>query len=453
MRMYGEVGHIHHTLGHWEKAVEAFRCQARLISDLLAEDRRNKVYRRQLAHSLSWQGNVLRDVGKNAEARGAYDEAARVRQSLLNESQADPAAMVALANTLINKGTLLSQRDEADKLTRLYNRVIKLNRAAVAAAPRNAHFQAELALGLDDQGMFFLATGQNKQALANVREALALRKEVVASGRLKGFIERYLARNYTNLGRVLTAVGQAKQAEESYQKAVKHLERLVKEETPELPYHRADLVVTLRYLADLLKEPAREREIEAIRRRVIGLYETLKADSPEDPQNRRNLLLSYLELGTFLLDRGRDIEAAEPYRKAHELAPEDPDANNLQAWFLATTSEPGLRDHALAMRLAKKAVMAREKSGNYWNTLGVAHYRNGNFRAAIAALEKAMRFRGGGQSFDWFFLAMAHWPLGDRAMARKWYNQAVQWMRNHLPADGELRRFRAEAADLIGAKD
>ena len=94
-----------------------------------------------------------------------------------------------------------------------------------------------------------------------------------------------------------------------------------------------------------------------------------------------------------------------------------------------------MRDAARAVRLAKKVVTARPESANYRNTLGVAYYRNGDDRAAVAELETAMSMQAGGNSFDWFFLAMAHSRLGDRNKARTWFDRAVQWMDRHKPHD------------------
>jgi tetratricopeptide (TPR) repeat protein len=80
----------------------------------------------------------------------------------------------------------------------------------------------------------------------------------------------------------------------------------------------------------------------------------------------------------------------------------------------------------------------------------VAHYRAGDWKAAIGALEKSRDLRKGGDSFDWFFLAMAHLQLNEKEKAHKWYDQAGQWMEKNKPNDEELRRFRAEAAQLLG---
>ena len=45
---------------------------------------------------------------------------------------------------------------------------------------------------------------------------------------------------------------------------------------------------------------------------------------------------------------------------------------------------------------------------------------------------------------------MARWKLGDKAEARRWYDKGVEWMDKNQPENKELRRFRAEASELLG---
>jgi hypothetical protein len=47
---------------------------------------------------------------------------------------------------------------------------------------------------------------------------------------------------------------------------------------------------------------------------------------------------------------------------------------------------------------------------------------------------------------------MAHWQLGAKDEAREWYDLAVQWMDQNDPKNEDLRRFRAEAAELLRIK-
>ncbi len=97
----------------------------------------------------------------------------------------------------------------------------------------------------------------------------------------------------------------------------------------------------------------------------------------------------------------------------------------------------------------------------YCNPLGVAHYRAGDWKAAIAALQRSMELHKGGNSSDWFFLAMAHEKLGDKEQARQWHDRAIQWMeKNNDRAiswmekngfeDKQLSAVRAESAQLLG---
>jgi tetratricopeptide (TPR) repeat protein len=142
-------------------------------------------------------------------------------------------------------------------------------------------------------------------------------------------------------------------------------------------------------------------------------------------------------------------KAAADYSRVLELNPKSVvDQNNL-AWLLATCQDSKLRDPLRAVEHAKKAVELTPNQGDYWNTLGTAHYRAGEWKSAIAALEKSTELRNGGDSFDWFFLAMAHWQLGKKDEARKWHDKAVAWMDKNQPGDEELVRFRAEAESLL----
>jgi uncharacterized protein HemY len=133
-----------------------------------------------------------------------------------------------------------------------------------------------------------------------------------------------------------------------------------------------------------------------------------------------------------------------------ELDTKNSRGHNHLAWFLATCPDFHFRDPRRAVDFAKKAVELERTEGNYWNTLGVAHYRAGEWKPAVQALKKSMDLRKGGNSFDWLFLAMAHWQLGEKDQARQWYDRGVQWMEKNQPKNDELRCFRNEAAELLG---
>jgi tetratricopeptide (TPR) repeat protein len=180
---------------------------------------------------------------------------------------------------------------------------------------------------------------------------------------------------------------------------------------------------------------------------------------------------------------GRFEESLAACDRALELDPKDAKTRsnrravlsrvNELAWELSTAADPARRDPARAVALARIAVDRAPNEGAYWNTLGVAHYRSGDWTAAIAALDRSVELTSGGGPWDWLFLAMASWQLGQKEQARRWYEKAAVRMEakgdgagiqvsedEEAPVRGgstekgtaeeDLRRVRAEAASLLG---
>jgi eukaryotic-like serine/threonine-protein kinase len=159
------------------------------------------------------------------------------------------------------------------------------------------------------------------------------------------------------------------------------------------------------------------------------------------------------QLGTVLEKTGFRDEAIAAHREAVRLDPKIAHVWSSWAWLLATHPDPKRRDPAQALQLAKKAVALKSTEGSYWQSLAWAEYRAGDWKTAVAAMEKVKELGSAGNSREWFLLAMAHWKLGNKVEARKWYGQAIAWMDKNQPANKELGRFRAEAAELLGVND
>jgi serine/threonine protein kinase/tetratricopeptide (TPR) repeat protein len=128
--------------------------------------------------------------------------------------------------------------------------------------------------------------------------------------------------------------------------------------------------------------------------------------------------------------------------------------NNL-AWFLLTASDVTLRNPPRALELAKKATELQPDTTGPRGTYGTARYRTGDWKGAIEDLEKVIRLRKPDSplnAHEGFFIAMAHWQLGEKDRAREWFTRSVRWMEKGNQQDAEQRRFRAEAADLLGVE-
>jgi tetratricopeptide (TPR) repeat protein len=183
------------------------------------------------------------------------------------------------------------------------------------------------------------------------------------------------------------------------------------------------------------------------------------------PASGRSLLADRCRtLGRSFRQEGRLDEADDAWRQALDLlsavirddpADEGPrrrwcDCANDLAWLRANHPHPSRRDPASAVALARRAAEEYPDAAAYWNTLGAAHYRNGDPRAAIDALERA-RGLSGGTAFDDALLAMARYRAGDPEGARQALARAMLLAERDHAGHRELAALCDEAHSLIAA--
>jgi tetratricopeptide (TPR) repeat protein len=202
------------------------------------------------------------------------------------------------------------------------------------------------------------------------------------------------------------------------------------------------------------------RSVAAVREtysRAIAAYRRRAESDPSAWECWAQLGQAHNMLGLALHGLGLPDEAAGSFRAAHEaycraaeLAPESPPALNYLAWFLASCPDAQLHDPHRAIELAERALRLTPRYAVIWNTLGVALYRAGHWDRCLEALGRSMDLGDGGDGIDWFFMAMALARRGESSRAREFYDRADRWMARSNALDGELRRYREDAAALLG---
>ena len=164
----------------------------------------------------------------------------------------------------------------------------------------------------------------------------------------------------------------------------------------------------------------------------------------------KELLTSILAHVHRLLDQAGREKAFLLVEFCLRISGDHSQALNSVAWQIVAIDGKSPSVYELALSLAKKAAEIDPTSSGLLNTLGVAHYRNGNWRQAIDALNKSLDTNTH-LSFDGFFLAMAHWQLDEKDIAQEWFDKAKKWMDENDSKNAELIRFRAEAEALMGS--
>ncbi len=127
---------------------------------------------------------------------------------------------------------------------------------------------------------------------------------------------------------------------------------------------------------------------------------------------------------------------------------------NDRSWAIVSRSGTPPDVYRRALRHAEAACRQVPNNGNYLNTLGVAQYRCGLYREALATLRRSdqLNRKRGGQSHpaDLAFLAMAAQRLGQTKEAKTYLERLRAVMKNpEAEGGGESRAFLREAEALV----
>jgi tetratricopeptide (TPR) repeat protein len=354
----------------------------------------------------------------------------------LRPENADIRARLAWAH--VNLGTALLNKGQVDEAMASYRNAIGLD-------PKNAGVHNNVGLALMDHH------GQLDEAITCFKKAIELDP--------KG------APAHNNLGIALFRQGKLDEAAAEYRKAI--------ELDPKCAPAHSGLGHALRNQGKLDEAVAEYRKASELDPKDAPAHHNLGAVLGDQGKLEEAVAEFHkaLELdpkcapthqclSVALAMQGKHDEAIAALQRALELDPNQPARRaslvlelNKRAWTLATSPDPKARDPKRAVELAKEAVQIAPKQRGIWNTLGAAQYRAGDWKAALTALEKSMELHQGGDAFDWFFLAMSYWRLGEKEKAREWFDRAVQGTEK-LPLNQreELRRFQTEAEELLGIK-
>jgi superkiller protein 3 len=184
--------------------------------------------------------------------------------------------------------------------------------------------------------------------------------------------------------------------------------------------------------------------------RKQGKVDEAIAEYKEAIRLQPDYVWAHRNLAEALKSQGKVDEAVAEYKEAIRFKPDYAAFHSVLAEALDLSPRRPRPDYDEALMHARKAVELAPKNGAIVNTLALAEYRSGRWDASIAASERSMSLRNGGDASDWFFLAMAHWQKGEKDEARKWFDKAVAWTKEKDPKNSELRQFWAEAAELLG---
>jgi len=433
------------ALGNGEWRDQCERQATNMLEALVHEFPSEPDYQENLAEWYRELAGFRSDAGKDAEAIAWRRKALAQWEKLVTGFPTVPEYRRLLATSHVELATVLrSDPDEAQWHCGKSLGILASVPIDFPAASTDRDTQAE---AYEGAGQVYSEAGHYQEAESALLEAVRLRAELAAE--LAGNAEAQDALQHArfSLGNLFYETGRPGEAEKYFRMTTLTAEKRVKEE-PGGPGPRVRLIGQYFMLGNSLFAGGKEQEAEAIARKCVAIAEKLAAEDSRSLSYRKALSGSYYLLGLLLVATGREDEAADVLAKRIRLVeaktaefPDDPPVG--PCWLLATCPVTRLRNPERALALAK--ILSQRYPGQYWLEVGAAEYGAGHWQPAIDALKNSKP----NEALELFFLAMAHWQLGQKDEAWRRYDQAVEWMDKNRPRDLLILPVRREATKLL----
>jgi tetratricopeptide (TPR) repeat protein len=456
---YQRVAAIYTLLGRHEESAEASRVGVVIIVQLSTERPDDVDLQILLADSYQLQGSRRFFTGEFEIAAEAtrksidiWDKLARRLPSVPHYQSKAAVTLVDLANELKEIPGKLAEaeahcRESLARWKRFRERFPDLARTII----QEDHSHLWLALILKKAGRY--AEGEQ-----HLRSSIDLRSKFFADSPQDMYLRHFLAQAKLYLAQEVLRKGSFEESERELKSCIELLQPMV-DQYPDIAEYRRHLERSYEELSLALFSQRRYAEAENASREKAAL---LPSEDGATLDWRCDIAWSHYNLGLIVHRQDRMQEAADLFRKAigqfERAAAESPQdsavhrrAQNGLHWSLATCPLVQFRDAQRALKIAKWFAQRDPLSGEWWNNMGIAHYRMGSFDQAIDAIRKSIELQGEGDSYDLYFLAMALWQRGDKEDARTWYRKAVDHKENPGGSNGpDLLNFRDEAEQLLG---
>ncbi|MBX3439089.1 MAG: tetratricopeptide repeat protein, partial [Planctomycetaceae bacterium] len=436
------------TRGHkFEEPVQ--RRAVALEEQLVAEFPGVVEYQRRLGKGYFHLAQVLQKLGRSDEARATIEKALGLQEKIATGLPNNVTYREELAESYQANADYMRLAGMGQLAKQEYMKSASLLEAIIVASPDVSDYRNKLA------NVYFWLNGLSATPSEQeewLQKAMDL-QEVLATDYPSISDYQYdLLRSLMTLGLLLTTDDRVKEAESPLRRAVEIGEKLIAE-SPETHYYRTRLISSYTYLGDAYRKMGEPDQAEQAYRAAMRLYEDVVSHSP-DIELYAHHLGFYAPLIRLLHEAGRGEEASTIYEHFWDYPLKNAGALNGLAWEIAAAGPCDPQDAEFAVKLAQRAVELSPESDSFWNTLGVCHYRAGNWQAAVDAASKAIDVGNGPYTSDLYVLAMANWQLGHPDDAGQWYKAARRWTTRDSPVhEVSNKQFRKEAATLLGVSE
>lgn len=462
------VAEIQQLLGRGKEAAAAYRQAFELLEGLIRSPPPESELPRVLGKAYINFGLLLYTQGQLPEAERACRQAIRLYETTPAPTPRRRLQLASLrAECLTYLALVLDAAGRRDETEEACGRALEILDSIAARLPpmladRRTRARAEAILG----GVF-LRDGRPAEALESFEEAAETARGWAQELPGDVGLAHESAIHDSNLGAASWVSDDPKRAEELIRSALAIDQQLL-DDYPAVPHYGYGVALAKGNLAIVLGSTDRRDEAMRAGREAVSLLDRLARRYPQMAAwapllDRLRANLKAVEARAAFSARGKYALVTAPvmpteFATARELTPvvlaercdtpKEAAMCNELAWTLANTPDERRRDAERAVHLASWAVEMEPQELSYWRTLGVAHFRQGSWQNAIAALHRAIELGDDG-AVARFVLAMAYDATAQPDQARAWHRRANE-SHERGGKEREADRFRDEAVARLG---
>jgi serine/threonine protein kinase len=462
------VGDIHYSIGQYNRVEKSIRKAIELLGPLVLAHPGEPAYRIDLAKSYSTVAQVYAWAHRMSESLAARRSSLDICKRLVADYPRITAYRIRLASLYCNLGIGLTRQDETwpEEAEQHFRSGIAILAHVQAESPNQPEVESILARLHYWLGDMLEGACRWGEAERELHIALSIREQQLAKDAATSYEpdKIYRMNAIDELCRIKHTIAflhyrqyKLDESKRLYREVIARLEQLSREHPLVLGYRR-ELGSNYYELGLALWAQGCNPDAEETLRKGLAIREKLASEHPDTHPYPQELARILFELGIFLHEgTNGSQESSDAFRQSiamYETLNAKFSSVGLQAQLircLTLCPAPRFRNADRAAQLAKKLLQQRPSTAEYWGLLGVAHYRRGDWTSAAEALKRAVELDPGDR-YAPLFLAMTHWRQGNRDQARSQYEKAARTIEERYSAEMQVRRFRAEAAELLGIK-
>ena len=223
--MLSEFGNTYLALGDLSQALKAFDDSLAITKLLVATDRSNTQWQRDLSVAYSKVSDVLKAQGKLDEALKLYRDRLAISERLAASDRTNTQWQNDLSISYEEVGDVLVPQGKLDEALKAYGDSLAIRERLAAADGSNTLWQQNSGASYQRIGDVLVPQGKLEEALKSYRESLAIAARLVAADRSNTVWQFALSVSYEKIGDVLVPQGKLNDALKAYRDSLAIRER------------------------------------------------------------------------------------------------------------------------------------------------------------------------------------------------------------------------------------